>query len=144
MDACMICLSCCGLGWVGFGWFADPPLAHTRPPHQNKQGYGTCKKSEDCAPGGTCNTRKRACTCQEGWTGPHCKQRQYADDDARGPIRLPVYALQPPTSLSVLIALLAGALVAGVMLVVQQRRQEASASANSNAGAEMYQPIASG
>lgn len=111
---------------------------HADPHLRSTQGYGACKKAEDCAPGGTCNTRKRACLCKEGWTGPHCKQRTYGDDDARGPIRLPVYALRPPTSLGVILTVLAGALIAAVMVVVSQReRQE-------RAGEGGYQRMASG
>jgi len=86
--------------------------------------------------------RKKACLCKEGWTGPHCKQRTYGDDDARGPIRLPVHLLQPPTSLTIFMTLLAIGLTAAVMSIVNTRRDEAAASsARSEDG---YRPIPRG
>ena len=68
--------------------------------------------------------RKKACLCKEGWTGPHCKQRNYHDDDVRGRIHLPVYMLQLPPSLAVVMSLLLVLLTSAVMMVVSQRRAE--------------------
>lgn len=78
--------------------------------------------------------RKKACICKEGWTGPHCKQRTYGDDDARGPIRLPVYALHVPVSLTAIVTLLAGVLTAGVLYIVRRRQEEALAGGSRDGG----------
>lgn len=106
--------------------------AHERKPQP--QGYGTCKKQEDCDPGGTCNMRKKACICKEGWTGPYCKQKDYGDDDARGPIRLPVMLGFPPSSLMFIMTLLAVLLGAAMVQIGRERGRQEEASSNRGDG----------
>ncbi len=68
--------------------------------------------------------RKKACLCKEGWTGPHCKQREYKDDDARGPIRLPVFGLEPPPWLGGIMAAVAIVLTWAVFSISGRRENE--------------------
>lgn len=120
--------------WLIGGWLMVRPAgvgSHYSPhthPRPTGQGYGTCKTQEDCAPGGTCNMRKKACICQTGWTGPYCKQRAYGDDDARGPIRLPVMAPGFNASLTLVLTLLVGLLGLAVFQINGQRGREEGAS----------------
>lgn len=78
--------------------------------------------------------RKKACICKEGWTGPYCKQKDYGDDDARGPIRLPVVYKDFPPSLGVILALLAILLIGSVAKIGQDRGRQEGASSSRGDG----------
>lgn len=78
--------------------------------------------------------RKKACICKEGWTGPYCKQKDYGDDDARGPIRLPVMFKGFPPSLEVILGALVILLTLAVGRIGQDRGRQEGASSSRGGG----------